>query len=106
MKKKGKKEKKKLPNPTRSVFLITASFLPGPRDPLSIPIKMLFFPFAPSADRVSEQAGCAPTFRHQWLTRIKGPAPSLRRGAAQPGQDPPRYIPPCAAINVGESNPR
>lgn len=70
-------------------FLINTYFLPGPYDPLLIPIKMLFFFFAPSGDRISDQPGYATNLPAQLnptdSERSKGLMHSLKFSTAQAG---------------------
>lgn len=79
----GRKQKKHI------TFLINTYFLPGPYDPLLIPIKMLFFFFAPSADRISDQPGYATNLPAQLnptdSERSKGLMHSLKFSTAQAG---------------------
>lgn len=89
-KKNPKKHQKTHTQPKNHIaFLINTSFLPGPYDPLLIPIKMLFFFFAPSADRISDQPGYATNLPAQLnptdSERSKGLMHSLKFSTAQAG---------------------
>lgn len=87
--KKEKKKNTKKPTNHHIAFLINTYFLPGPCDPLLIPIKMLFFFFAPSADRISDQPGYATNLPAQLnptdSQRSKAPMHSLKFSTAQAG---------------------